>query len=304
MKNTRFMSVLPGSIGTRRSITDSILGVKLPGRDLLWQTQYARNIFMDSNKIRRVWIGIYPVLLLVLLAAPRAARAENTYIKQAIGSYENFEYEEALRILSQAVEVPNSTKEELAQIHLYMGLVRFTLGDPAQAEKDFKQAVELNYNIKPPPDTSPKIVSEFQRVKKTVPPPEVKDPGGSVKPPGGNGIVITKPMPVPPRKRVWTWVVLGVGAGALVGGGVFGYLASSAKADFDKQDWADKAHDLKNTAESRALLANILFGAGGAAMAAALILFFTEGADQTAADQTSGLSITPTPLGFEATYRF
>ena len=259
---------------------------------------------MNSNTIRRVWIGICPVLLLVLLGAPGAAQAENPYIKQAVGSYENFEYEEALRILSQAVEVPDSTKEELAKIHLYMGLVRFTLGDPAQAEKDFKQAVELNYNIKPPPDTSPKIVSEFQRVKKTVPPPEVTDPGNGVKPPGGGGIVIVKPVPVPPRKRVWTWVVLGVGAGALVGGGVFGYLASSAKADFDKELWGDDANELKNTVESRSLIANILFGVGGAGMAAALILFFTEGSDQPTAPQTSGVSITPTLLGFEATYRF
>jgi len=185
-----------------------------------------------------------------------------------------------------------------------MGLVRFTLGDPAQAEKDFKKAIGLNDQIKPPPDTSPKIVSEFQRIKKTIPPPEVKDTPGGGKPPGGGGIVIVKPAPTPPRKRVWTWVVLGVGAGALVGGGVFGYLASSAKADFDKETYADKANDLKNTAESRALLANILFGVGGAGMAAALILFFTEGADQAAATETSGLTVTPTVLGFEATYRF
>jgi hypothetical protein len=39
-------------------------------------------------------------------------------------------------------------------------------------------------------------------------------------------------------------------------------------------------------------------------MAAALILFFTEGADQPAATETSGLSVTPTFMGFEATYRF
>ena len=259
---------------------------------------------MNSYTIRRVWIGICPVLLLVLLGAPGAARAKNPYINQAIQSYENFEYEDSLRILNQASGVPDSTKEELAKVHLYMGLVRFTLGDPVQADKDFKKAVELDYNIKPPPDTSPKIVSEFQRVKKTVPPPEVKDPGGGIKPPGGNGIVITKPMPVPPRKRVWTWVVLGVGAGALVGGGVFGYLASSAKADFDKEIWGDDANELKNTAESRSLIANILFGVGGAGMAAALILFFTEGSDQPAAPRTAGFSITPTLLGFEATVRF
>jgi tetratricopeptide (TPR) repeat protein len=260
---------------------------------------------MIKKTYRRVRIGSLLAVAVVMLAASGEARAKNPYLQQAIQSYENFEYEEALRILQQAAEVPDSTKEELAKVHLYMGLVRFTLGDPVQAEKDFKKAIGLNYQIKPPPDTSPKIVSEFQRVKKTIPPPEVKGtPGGGDQPPGGGGIVIVKPVPPTPRKRVWTWVVLGVGAGALIGGGVFGYLASSAKADFDNQPWADKANDLKNTAESRALLANILFGVGGAGMAAALILFFTEGADQPAPTQTSGLSVTPTLLGFEATYRF
>ena len=260
---------------------------------------------MIKNTYRWVRIGSLPAITVLLLTVSGEARAGNPYLKQAIQSYENFEYEEALRILQQAVEVPDSTKDELAKVHLYMGLVRFTLGDPAQAEKDFKKAIGLNYQIKPPADTSPKIVSEFQRVKKTIPPPEVKDPppGGGAPPPGG-GPIIVKPLPTPPRKRVWTWVVLGVGAGALVGGGVFGYLASSAKADFDKQEWADKADDLKNTAESRALLANILFGVGGAGMAAALILFFTEGADQPAAPQAGDVSITPTLLGFEATVRF
>jgi tetratricopeptide (TPR) repeat protein len=260
---------------------------------------------MAEINLRRVRIGSLLAILAGFWLAPGAARAENPYLEQAVQSYENFEYEEALRILQQAVEVPGATKEELAKVHLYMGLVRFTLGDPAQAEKEFKKAIGLNYQIKPPPDTSPKIVSEFQRIKKTIPPPEAKKPPNGIKPPGdGGGIVIVKPLPTPPRKRVWTWVVLGVGAGALVGGGVFGYLASSAKADFDKEPYADKANDLKNSAESQALLANILFGAGGAAMAAALILFFTEGSDQAAAPETAGVSITPTLLGFEATYRF
>jgi len=259
---------------------------------------------MNESSYRWVRAGFLAALVLFIVTAPGKARAENPYLKQAIQSYENFEYEEALRILQQAVEVPDSSKEELAKVYLYMGLVRFTLGDPAQAEKDFKKAVGLNYQIKPPADTSPKIVSEFQRIKKTIPPPEVKGTGGGDQPPGGGGIVIVKPLPTPPRKRVWTWVVLGVGAGALVGGGVFGYLASSAKADFDKELYADKANDLKNTAESRALLANILFGVGGAGMAAALILFFTEGADQPTATESAGLSVTPTVLGFEATYRF
>jgi tetratricopeptide (TPR) repeat protein len=278
--------------------------VKSVGYDLRWKPQYVKNDPMNESIYRRVRVGSLVALAVFVFTASGEARAKNPYLKQAIQSYENFEYEDALRILNQAVEVPDSTKEELAKVYLYMGLVRFTLGDPAQAEKDFKKAVGLNYKIKPPPDTSPKIVSEFQRIKKTVPPPEVKDPGGGGKTPGGGGIGIVKPLPTPPRKRVWTWVVLGVGAGALVGGGVFGYLASSAKADFDKQQWADKADDLKNTAESRALLANILFGVGGAGMAAALILFFTEGADQPAATETSGLSVTPTFMGFEATYRF
>jgi len=134
-----------------------------------------------KKRSKRRVVLFLAALTLVVLMASGVARAENPYLKQAIQSYENFEYEEALRILQQAVAVPDSTKEELAKVHLYMGLVRFTLGDPAQAEKDFKKAIGLNYKIKPPADTSPKIVSEFQRVKKTIPPMQAAarkvDPG-------------------------------------------------------------------------------------------------------------------------------
>ena len=128
----------------------------MSGGDLRWKPQCVKNVLMIESIYRRVWTGALLVITGVMLLTSGDARAKNPYLKQAIQSYENFEYEDALRILQQAIEVPDSTKKELAKVYLYMGLVRFTLGDPAQAEKDFKKAVGLNYKIKPPADTSPK----------------------------------------------------------------------------------------------------------------------------------------------------
>jgi hypothetical protein len=92
---------------------------------------------------------------------------------------------------------------------------------------------------------------------------------------------------------------------ALIGGGTFGYLASQAKSDFDKEPWADKANSLKTTAESRALTANILFGIGGAALAGAIVLFFVEGGGGGADDDSpASASVGLSPFGFEATLRF
>jgi hypothetical protein len=239
-------------------------------------------------------------ILFLLLLAP-GARAENPFLSKAIQAYENFEYQIALDHLKQAASHPESDKAEKARVHIYLGLVRFTLGDKEAAEQEFEAALKLDFQAALPPDTSPKIVSCFEQVKQAVSPPEPVKPPGPDKPPPP-----PPPPPAPrPGKRLWTWVAAGVGAAALIGGGTFGYLASEAKSDFDREPWADKAAELKDTVESRSLTANILYGAGGAVMVAALVLFFTEpglGSSRDASADAFEFSISP--LGAEASFRF
>jgi len=239
------------------------------------------------------------LLLLCVLAFPTAARAENPTLREGIEAYENFEYEQALKILQKALDHPDSSKKETARVHLYLGLVRFTLGDRRGAHQDFEKAIKTFYEIKLPPDISPKIVTEFEKVKQTIPAPEKDDP---VPLPPGGGIV--KPAPRP-RKRVWTWVAVGIGGAAIVGGGTCAYLASKAKSDFDKELYADKAADLKDQVDTYSLTTNILFGVGAAALVTGLVLFFTEDSSTDEDSRVgSGPSLTITPAGVEATFRF
>lgn len=246
-------------------------------------------------------------LLLALTFASLPARAENPFLEQAVNAYENFEFEKALRILQLADKHAGSTQADRAQVYLYLGLTRYTLGDKRQAEEEFARALQLDYNIRIPSDTSPKIVACFDKVKKSIPPPAPKKKKvvrvKKKKKPDRKVITTTTTTVTPPApKRLWTWIVGGVGGAALIGAGTFGYLASEAKNDFDKERWADKADELKATVESRSLTANILFGIGGAAMVGAVVLFFVEGSGSDSA--TAAVQVYPTPLGFEATVRF
>ena len=246
---------------------------------------------------------------LLLRADP--ALAGNPKLAESISAYENFEYEDALRGLTQALRHKGSTQEELARIHLYTGLVQFTLGNQAAAEKAFTQALKLRYDIELPPDTSPKISTAFAAVKKTVPGPKKPEPPPTdpkpdplaQKPDPKPKPPIVPPPPPAPGGRLWTWVAAGVGGAALVGAGVFGGLALSAKADFDDEQWAGQAAELRDSVETNALAANILFGLGGAALTAALVLFFVEDGGDDSSRATS-LTIEPGPLSVQATVRF
>ena len=86
--------------------------------------------------------------------------------------------------------------------------------------------------------------------------------------------------------RLWTWVALGTGV-ALAGAGVAFALASQDSQDaYDAaasqiQVDLDELQSLQDDGESSALLANVFFGAGGAALVAAVVLFFVEGDTET-----------------------
>ncbi len=225
---------------------------------------------------------------------------------KAVSAYEDFEYENALRLLRKAAGHPGSSEEEQARILLYQGLVHFTLGDQKLAEREFGQALKKDFSVYPPQDTSPKIISVFEAIKKTIPPPMPPEPPPDrAEPPPP--VTFPAPTPPPPGKkgRVWTWVAAGIGGAALIGGGVFGGLAAQAKGEFDDEEWAGPAADLGDTVDSRAMTANILFGVGGAALVAAVVLFFVEDSGSApAAEPRSSLKVEPGLLGVRATIRF
>ncbi len=238
------------------------------------------------------------------------SKAGDSYLKQAISAYENFEYHQALTLLLKASNYSGPAKKKyMAKVHLYTGLVRFTLGQREQAAGEFKKALELDYSVYPPDDTSPKIVSVFIKVKNTLSPPEEIDKSNdsSIKDNKHTDIDLGTTRPKPVKKsggRLWTWVLTGIGSAVLVGGGVFAGLAAKSKGEFDDAQWASDAVEKRDEVEQRSLTANVLFGVGGAAMVGALILFFVEDGEGESYQEQSAVRLDVGFSGISARIRF
>jgi hypothetical protein len=75
--------------------------------------------------------------------------------------------------------------------------------------------------------------------------------------------------------RTASYIAAGVGVAALATGAVFGALSASEakRVDFDRTIPVTQARALNDSANGKALIANILFAAGGAAVASGALLF-------------------------------
>jgi len=128
---------------------------------------------------------------------------------------------------------------------------------------------------------------------------------------GGPDVAETS-APPPPEPRAGTtgwasWTALGAGTALLAGGAVLGVL--SRQAEQDRDDLVARSRDdlishddfvrADDDARSRALLANVLYGVGGAAVLTGVVLRFVD--DDAPAG--AGLHVVPVPGGATLTWR-
>ena len=103
------------------------------------------------------------------------------------------------------------------------------------------------------------------------------------------------------------WISVGLGTAAIINGTVFGILTSQTQSDFDNTPYEQEAVDLADTGETQALVANISFAAGAAALVTGVILIIADD-HKTPKGSTTGATfgIAPTndgaALQFELTY--
>lgn len=104
--------------------------------------------------------------------------------------------------------------------------------------------------------------------------------------------------------RLWTWITLGSGV-ALTGAGVaFGLLAEGSQDDYDQRAAAVRVNQgelasLQDEGERNALLSNVFFAAGGAAIVASVILFFVESEGSLPEDDAADADVVD--FGFHGT---
>ncbi len=132
-------------------------------------------------------------------------------------------------------------------------------------------------------------------------------PGNKTKQPAGEPVPEAGEPEAGGGGRVWTWVALGVGAAALVGGGVTGGVAMGREKDL-LADCPDNhcPASLKgeaDTIQTMNLTADILYGVGAAAVIAGIVLFFVEPTGEAEAE-VAVVPATGDGLGLSVTGRF
>jgi tetratricopeptide (TPR) repeat protein len=211
------------------------------------------------------------VLLVALLGAATSG-GNGSHFDEAVRAYERFEYESALAQLELALAATPDSDHEAARIHLYIGLVHFTLGHRQRADDAFIAALRLWPDAALPEDTSPKVLARLRELKSRPPPLVAAAPDEPA--------VATTPEPAAPkaaeRSLFWTWVVAGAGGATLATGGVFGLLANAAHAEARDATFADDTAAANERADSRRQVATTLFIGGGVLLAAAVGVFFLE----------------------------
>lgn len=87
---------------------------------------------------------------------------------------------------------------------------------------------------------------------------------------------LAKPAPAPEPDRALPYTLIGVGGAALVGGAVLGLTANGLASDEKASTDPIAKPDLRSQAKSRALVADIAYGVGIAAVATGVVLILIE----------------------------
>jgi hypothetical protein len=227
----------------------------------------------------------------LLLASALVAQAAfaNPYLNQAKAFQQQLDFEKCLRRLEQASRWQGNTKAQLAQIELYGGLCEAGLGHETEALEHFELGFTLDPKLELPPQQGPKITRIFNKAKEKAPPPEETVEAKPAPPPTPEPkkVEVEPPPPSPPpavviepakTTHLAPPLIIGAVGLAAVGVGVaFGVLSKSAADNAHSMPMTAFESDIRSqlaSAQTDALIANVLFGVAGAALIAAIATYF------------------------------
>lgn len=238
--------------------------------------------------------AMIPALVLLLFSA--GALEDDPRFVEAREMFERSAFDAALarfNLLLLSDELPD---EERARVLLWKGAVEGELGRTSEAMDAFEDALLLDPDAKLPLQLSPKVLELLkaarQRAKEHDPEPPRVDTGedGTVRP-SGPGVLIKmtpsgrmeataqeRPPPPPLEEEAaslpFPWLLVGggatVGLGALTlgAGGIAGTFALLDYTRAVEAPAAKEARLAEGQARAEALVANVLYGVGGAVVLA------------------------------------
>ncbi|WP_228557827.1 tetratricopeptide repeat protein [Myxococcus sp. AB056] len=275
---------------------------------------------MESSILKKaplqVWVLSFTLLLpglafgqTVTAKAAQASSRDSSFrarLKAAAQLYEELEYEQALKTLTQAKALA-TTDDERAEAAMYEAIVLADLGRRSQSLRAFREALSLQPDSQLPVRVSPKVARDFDDVRKKLqservasapvePPPPAPSQDRPVLEPEGAASAVATPSPAAPTPSLLTSAepelvahestglrirplpVALLGAGVLAGG-IGSYLGLRSRSDIQSARDTFSVNEQMghlDAARGKALGANILFGVAATAAAGAVITYFLD----------------------------
>lgn len=259
--------------------------------------------------------AILPCMAIILLAAAgaHAGQGADALVRDAIAAYDAMDFDKALPLLQEAEKLPGLSKMVRITILKYRAfclileskeiLARDTVGKIYDLKPDFELAPTVSpkfrrFFAEVRKDWKPKVVRVIEAVPpapapraapRTAPPPSVEKPAPSD---GSPNVFV----------RFWpSWACFAAGIGLLVPGTIIGLDATSGR-DTLKNAPKDEtgrmttmtlaeAKKLQSDADQKGLTADILIGAGAAAVVTGAVMFFVyDGASEVSATKSTSVS--------------
>jgi hypothetical protein len=222
-----------------------------------------------------------PLFTLALLvhASPLDA---NLAFQEGVRLSEQFEYEKAVFRFREAAR-DESLGVERATVLVWLGLTCAKVGEQQAADDAFVEAVRIDPLVALPPSTPPKILEALESARRRVRDERTKAPTTTTTttttpPPTttpAESASATPPArpatPALPVTAIGGAALLGVGAVALGGGAMLGWLALGDADAAQAASFQDDRQRLNESAAGQALVANVCFGIGGAAAVGGLV---------------------------------
>ncbi len=106
-------------------------------------------------KMKRCWVLLLVIGLCLALAAPLWAASGPELLRKGVEHYEYAEFEQAARMLQQALAAPGLSSALKAKANAYLGLVALAQGDETAASRFFSAAKASDPGFKPDPRRFP-----------------------------------------------------------------------------------------------------------------------------------------------------
>lgn len=210
------------------------------------------------------------VVLVSLLFALQASLVGDAAFDDGLRLYKQTEYEQAVVQFESVAGRPGLGDADRAEALLWVGLSQAGAGEVELAAKTFRAAVEADPAVVVPPQTSPALVAQIERLRAEA--IAARAPATLASPPAETG-------PSPPASSNGFALGVGglaVGGVAVVAGGVLAAVASGALATAnDPEQFQVDARAALDTANASAVGAGVLLPLGLAAGIAGGVLLAT-----------------------------